>query len=58
MRYFAIIDMIKNEVIYCDNEIELGYKLERIMDTHLYFQEINVKSYNYNRVYVIEGKGE
>ena len=59
MKYMAIIDLIRDEIYYPTDELDLSFKLDAMMELYCGVYNINVYSCNYNKVYFIkEREGE
>ena len=59
MKYLAIIDFIKREVYYPTDDMDLGFKLDAMIEYYSNILELNVYAYNFHKVWVIkEREGE
>lgn len=57
LKKYLVIDYVADDWYYYNDDIELGFALDRIMDTYIYYDlPIRVYSYNYGKVYVIKMK--
>ena len=57
LRKYVIISYVDNDWYYYENDIELGFALDRILDGYIrYNLPLVVKSYNNGKVYVIKMK--
>ena len=55
---YVIIDYVGNDYYYYQDDIDLGFALDRIMDGYIRYElPLVVKSYNNGKVYVIKMKG-
>ena len=58
LRYFAIINYIDNDFYYYNDEIEMGFALDQMLDGYYRYElPLEVKKYNYGKIIVIKMKG-
>lgn len=56
---YVIIDYVGNDYYYYQDDIDLGFALDRIMDGYIRYElPLKVYSYNNNKVYVIKMRGD
>lgn len=57
LKKYLVIDYVADDWYYYNDDIELGFALDRILDTYAYYDlPTKVYSYNYGKVYVIKMK--
>jgi len=57
LKKYLVIDYVADDWYYYNDDIELGFALDRILDTYTYYDlPTKVYSYNYGKVYVIKMK--
>ena len=54
LKYYAIIDYVRNQIYYPTDDIDLGFKLDAMMELYTDIMELKVYSYNFGKVYVIK----
>ena len=56
---YVIIDYVGNDYYYYQDDIDLGFALDRIMDGYTRYElPLKVYSYNNGKVYVIKMRGD
>ena len=54
LRYYAVIDLIRNEIYYPTDEIDLGFKVDAMIELYQDKFDLEVVRYNFGNVYVIK----
>jgi len=54
MRYMAIIDYIRGQIYYPDSDLDLGFKLDAMIEMYKDIFNLKVYSYNFGNIYVIK----
>ena len=54
LKYMVVIDLIRGDIYYPTDEMDLGFKVDAMIEYYSDVFELEVKRYNFGKVYVIK----